>query len=109
MIIEQVGIVSSPDRSEELRRALSALLGPISVERGCIGCSLYTEAGVPNKFLLETRWNSDAAFMEHLRSELCRSLLVLIELGKEPPLVEFHEVSKTQGLELLAAVRREAV
>ena len=109
MIIEQVGIVSSPVGSEELRRALAALVGPTKVEPGCICCSLYTVAGRPNKFFFETRWRSEAELVKHLRSEQYRKLLILIELSNQPPVVEFHEVSKTQGLELVAAVRQEQV
>jgi quinol monooxygenase YgiN len=109
VIIERVGIVSSAGQSGELQRALFALVGPTSVEPGCIGCSLYTEAGNPHKFCLETRWRSEVDLVKHLRSEQYRNLLILIELGKEPPIVEFHDVSKTQGLELVAAVRRDPV
>jgi quinol monooxygenase YgiN len=109
MIIEWVGIVSSPDQREELRRALSALVGPTSVEPGCIGCSLYTEAGSPNRFCFETRWRSEAELVKHLRSEQYRNLLILIELADEPPVVEFHDVSKSYGLELVAAIRQGSV
>lgn len=109
MIIERVGIVSTPSKCEELRRGLSALLGPMSVEPGCIGCDLYTDAANPNKFCLEIRWRSEGYLFKHLRSERYRHLLILIELGKEPPAVEFHDVTKTQGLELVAAIRQEAV
>lgn len=109
MIIERLGIVSSPDQREELRRALSALIGPMSVEPGCVGCSLYTEVGRPNKFCFETRWRSEAELAKHIRSEQYRNLLILIELAKEPPLVEFHDVSKTHGLELVSAIRKNVV
>lgn len=109
MIIERIGIVCSPGKSEELRRGLSALVSPTTVEPGCMGCSLYTEVSNANKFYFETRWRSEAELFKHLRSEQYRHLLILIELGKEPPTVEFHDVSKTQGLELVMAIRRNAI
>lgn len=109
MIIEWVGIVTSADQREELRQALSALIGPISVEPGCIGCTLYTEAGRPNKFCFETRWKSEADLVKHIRSEQYRDLLILIELAKKAPIVEFHDVSKTHGLELVSAIRKDVV
>ena len=109
MVIERIGIVCSPNQSEELRRGLSALVGPMSVEPGCIACSLYTEANNAHKFYFETRWRSEVELFKHLRSEQYRQLLILIELGKEPPIVEFHSVSETHGLELVAAVRRDAI
>lgn len=109
MIIEWVDIVSSQDQREELRQALSAMVGPTSVEPGCIGCRLYTEAGRANRFCFETRWRSEAELVRHIRSEQYRNLLILIELAKEPPVIEFHDVSKTHGLEWISAIRHDVV
>ena len=106
MIIEKIAVLVAPERREDLRRAFSARLGPTCVEPGCIGCDLYQETGNPNRFCLETRWKSDQELIRHLRSEQYRSLLILLELSSEPPLIEFHEVAETRGLELIRAVRQ---
>ena len=107
MIIEKIAVVVDPQRREDLRRAFSSLLGPTCVEPGCISCDLYQEVGNPNRFCLETRWKSDQELIRHLRSEQYRSLLILLELGSEPPQIEFHNVVETKGLEWIHAVRQE--
>ena len=106
MIIERIAVLVAPEKREDLRRAFSSLVGPTGVEPGCIGCDLYLEAANLNRFCLETRWESDQALVTHLASEQYRNLLVLLELSKEPPLIEFHEVVETKGLELVHSVRR---
>jgi quinol monooxygenase YgiN len=107
MIIERVGIAVSPEKREDLRRALASLVEPISVEPGCLNCELYQLADNINRFSFEARWKTDRELVRHLRSELYRNLLMIIELGKEPPVIEFHEVAATKGLEFIQAVRRE--
>ena len=106
MMIERVGIGVAPDKREEMRRGLASLVGPTSVEAGCIGCELFQEAGNPDKFSFEARWNSKHDLMKHLRSEPYKNLLILMELGSDPPMIEFHSVVETRGLDLIESVRR---
>ena len=107
MIIEKVAILVDPQRREDLRKAFSALLGPTCVEPGCLRCDLYQESGDPNRFCFETRWKTDKELIRHLRSEQYRNFLILLELGSEPPQIEFHEVAETKGLELVHSVRQK--
>src|SRR5580700_1265574 len=107
MVIERIAILVAPEKREDLRRAFSSLLGPTGVEPGCISCDLFQEAGNLNRFCLETRWKSDQELIRHLRSEQYRNLLILLEVSSEPPLIEFHDVVETKGLELVRAVRQE--
>ena len=108
MIIERVAILVAPEKREDLRRAFSSLLGPTGVEPGCIGCHLYQEAGTVNRFCLETRWETDQELIKHLRSEQYKNFLILLELSAEPPLIEFHDVVETKGLELVRSVRQDS-
>jgi quinol monooxygenase YgiN len=107
LIIERIAFLVAPERREDLRRAFSSLLGPTCVEPGCISCHLYQEVGNLDRFCLETRWKTDQELIRHLRSEHYRNVLILLEASSEPPLIEFHAVLETQGLELIRAVRQE--
>lgn len=107
MIIETITMLVVPEWREDLRRAFSSRLGPISVEPGCIRCKLYQDAGDPNRFCLETRWKTNEELVRHLRSEEYRNLLILLESSKEPPVIEFHDVAETRGLEFVEIVRQD--
>jgi quinol monooxygenase YgiN len=105
MIIESLGLVARRDSRRELRAALSFLLGPTRVESGCVACHLYQDVTDPNHFRLECLWSTEADFLRHLRSDIYRQVLILMELSAEPPRVQFHHVADTHGLELVHATR----
>ena len=107
MIIERIAILTANGNREEVRHAFSSFLGPTSVEPGCISCDLYQGAGNPNRISLETRWRTEQELIKHLRSDQFRNLLILLELSTEPPLIEFHKVVETKGLELVRSVRED--
>ena len=105
MIIENVGIIVAPQKREELRRALSSMLGPTEAEAGCVSCHLYQESSNANAFRFEAHWRCQNDLAQHMRAYKYRNLLVLMEMGVEPPTIEFHVVSETRGLDLIQNIR----
>jgi len=105
VIIESVCIAVRPAKREELRRALAAWKGPTEVEPGCKSCRILQESDDPDSFCYEAQWNSEDDLVRHLRSDHYKRLLVLMDLGEEPPLIEFHTVLETMGLDFIQSVR----
>jgi len=106
MIIGLVGIVASPEKREDLGRALFSLLGPIQVEPGCLSCILYQDWSDANVLYIESRWETLNDLIHHILSDTYKRLLLLIELGVEPPTIEFLTVSEVRGLDFIEAVRQ---
>jgi len=107
MIIESLGLVAHRENRRKLQAALSYLLGPTRVEAGCVRCQLYQDVNDANILHFESVWKTEADLLRHLRSEIYRQLLILLELSAEPPSVQFHTVSETHGLEFVHATRRQ--
>jgi quinol monooxygenase YgiN len=105
LIIESVRIAVRPAKREELRRALTAWAGPTEVEPGCMSCQILQEVNDPQGFCYEAQWKSHDDLLRHIRAEHYKRLLVLMDLGEEPPLIEFHTVAETQGLDLVEHAR----
>lgn len=105
MIIESLQLVARRESRRELLAALSFLLGPTRVESGCVSCDLYLDGTNPNRFRFECIWKTEADLIWHLRSEIYKQLLILMELSVEKPIVQFHTISQTQGMELVHATR----
>jgi quinol monooxygenase YgiN len=105
LILESVRIRVTPTKREQLRRALAAWAGPAEVEPGCLSCRILQEDNDPQTFYFEARWKTQDDLLRHLRADHYKRLLVLMELGSGPPLVEFHTVAGTAGLELIQRVR----
>ena len=107
MIIEWVGIVASPENRADLGRALRSLTGPTQVERGCMSCLTYQDWEDADVLYLETRWETFDHLINHIQSDSYKSLLRLMELGVEPPTIEFLTVNEIRGLDLIRTVRGE--
>ncbi|MGA7410373.1 MAG: antibiotic biosynthesis monooxygenase family protein [Bryobacteraceae bacterium] len=105
MIIESVRIAVKPAKREQFRRALAAWSGPTAVQSGCVTCRILQEGGDLDAFFYEAQWRSREDLLRHLRSEHYKRLLILMEFGTGPPLVEFHTVAETQGLDLIEYAR----
>lgn len=105
VIIESVRILVKPTKREQLRRALAAWAGPTSVESGCESCRILEEGGEFDALCYQAQWKSREELLQHLRSEHYKRLLMLMDLGSEPPLVEFHTVTETKGLDLVEYAR----
>ena len=72
---------------------------------GCMSCWILQEAKVPYAFCYEARWKTQEDLLRHIRSKHYKRLLVLMDLGDEPPLVEFHGVVETRGFDLIERAR----
>jgi len=105
LIIESVRISVMPTKCEQVRRALAAWAGPTAVESGCLSCKILQEANDPLAFCYQAQWKTHDDLLRHIRTEHYKRLLVLMELGISPPLVEFHTVTETKGLDLIARTR----
>ena len=107
MIIESVRIAVMPAMCEQLLRALIAWAGPTAVESGCLSCRILQETSAPQAFCYQAQWKTHNDLLRHLRSEHYKRLLSLMELGTTPPLVEFHSVTETKGLDLIERARAD--
>jgi quinol monooxygenase YgiN len=106
LIIESVRIAAMPAKCEQLRRALAAWAGPTAVESGCLSCRVFEETRDPRAFYYQAQWKTQDDLLRHIRTEHYKRLLALMELGTAPPLVEFHTVSETRGLDLIECTRK---
>jgi quinol monooxygenase YgiN len=105
VIIESVCIAVRPAKREELRRALAAWRGPTEAEPGCKNCRILQQSDNPDAFYYVAQWSSEDDLLRHLRSDHYKHLLVLMDIGEEAPLIEFHTVAETVGLDLIQRVR----
>jgi quinol monooxygenase YgiN len=108
LIIESIRIAVSAARRDQLKRDLAAWSGPAGVESGCISCKILQEDSDPLAFCYQARWKTRDDLLRHLRADHYKRLLALLDLATEPPQIEFHTVSETNGLELIKQARNVA-
>jgi len=105
MILVTLSVFAPPGRREEMVEIFWMLLGPVRVEPGCIACGLY-EAPCDNDSLLYVEeWDTPEQLERHMRSARYELLLAVMESSARPPVLRYHTVSGSKGLEYLQAVR----
>jgi quinol monooxygenase YgiN len=92
-------------RTAEAIKALRLIMRAARAEKGLLGCNIMLDADEGNTIDYQERWQSREDFDDQLRSARYTRLLALMESASEQPLLEFHFVSCTCGLEYVEAVR----
>ena len=105
MIIERMSMLVPREKRQQLGSALASLVGPILVQPGCFSCQLTQSWATPDELRLEAKWANTEDLICHLRSEIYKRLLLLMELGAAAPVVEFYTVLEIRGLDLVEAAR----
>jgi quinol monooxygenase YgiN len=104
-VIERIKISELPGGKQQLGKALASLTGPTSVLPGCLSCSVLQTYQDSNELLVETDWESKEDLVRHLQSDTYKQLLLLMELGPKPPVIQFFTVIELRGLDLVEAAR----
>jgi len=94
---------------EEKRQAMIDILGSMEaltrIKPGCESCSLYEQTGEARAVLYIELWKTSEDLKQNVQSSMYMRLLTAMELCCETPAIQFHEISKTMGIEFIEALR----
>jgi len=107
VMLAMLRMKSAPLQRAEVVQGLRVLMRAARAEKGFMTGWLGVEPDDANSIHYEERWQTREDFEDQLRSSRFTRLLALMESASEQPLLEFHFVSETRGLEYVAAVRGE--
>jgi quinol monooxygenase YgiN len=102
MIVFSMGIVASDEKRTPILRALGSLLGPTRVAPGCMDAHLYADLDRLKTLLLVEEWQSREQFERNLDARKLRTLVAVIELSDEAPVVRVDSVEREEGINTLA-------
>lgn len=105
MFLSIVKIDALPGQEHIIMDVLESMKGPTSTLAGCLGCSLTIEVGADSTICYQEQWQDRETLDRHLRSPLYSRVLAAMELSRTPPVVEFLEVTKAGGLEVVEIAR----
>ena len=106
MIISVLRLSVPPERKADTIHMLNLMIGPTAARPGCINCRLYDNQGLEEEVLLMEEWESQKKLEQHLCSEEFKKVLEAMDMASEKPLLAFHCVSKTKGIELVQKLCR---
>lgn len=106
MVIVSLRFRVPHERHRHILNAAKLVLGPTRIKPGCIDCRLYQDLDEPDALFLVEEWESRKKFERHINSDQYRIILSLMEASDQSPEIKINTISKSEGLEAIAAVRR---
>src|SRR5271154_471033 len=98
-------IVAPDGKRTEILRALGALLGPTRAAAGCVQAQLYADLDKRKTLFLVEEWESREQFERNLDAIKLNTIVAVIELSSQAPVVYVDSVIREEGVDALALHR----
>ena len=84
---------------------LNSVMELIRLEEGCVSCRLYMDLQEEGALMLEQNWSSQSDLERHLRTDIFRTVLLVLEMAAEAPEIRFDVIERTTGLDTIRRIR----
>jgi quinol monooxygenase YgiN len=105
MIVVRIIMNVLPEKQKEVMQTLLSMIEPPGKESGYLSYGIFCDIEDKNVFNLISKWETRQDLDHHIRSGLFSVLLGTKSLLCEPPQIEIHTVSRSEGMEAIDAVR----
>jgi quinol monooxygenase YgiN len=105
MYLTVVKISPVPGREKEIIDILLSVRGPTLADAGCLECSILEEHDDEKAIVYLEKWQSGEELCNHIRSAIYSRVLKALELSDREPEIWFHEITVTQGMEVIERLR----
>ena len=105
MFLTVVKISPVPGREQEILDILLSVRGPTLADAGCLECSILEEHDDEQVIVYLEKWQTGEEMLNHIRSAIYSRVLKAMDLSDRKPEVWFHEITATQGMEVIERVR----
>jgi quinol monooxygenase YgiN len=101
VIVFSLHLKTPPEKRTAILRTLGALLGPTRVAPGCLIARLLVDIDDIQGIVLVEEWESRAQFEMQMDADKLNSLVAVIELSNETPIVHIDSVTREEGISTL--------
>jgi quinol monooxygenase YgiN len=105
VIIVRITMNAFIEKRTEVMQTLISMIEPTENEMGCLSCHVYRDIEDKNVFSLIEDWKTHEDLENYIRSDRFSVLLGTKSLLFEPPEIQIHTVSHSEGMETVKAVR----
>ena len=107
MIIVNITMNALIEKRTELMQTIPSMIEPTEKESGCLSSQGFLDIENKNSFSLMVKWATREDLDHYIRSDRFSVLLGTRSLLCEPPQIEIHTVSRSEGIETVNAARRK--
>ncbi len=105
MIIIRITMNALKEKRTEVMQTLLSMIEPTENGKGCLSCHISRDIEDKNVFSLIEEWDTREDLDAHIRSARFSVLLGTKSLLFEPPKIQIHTVSQSEGMETVNAAR----
>ena len=107
MVRLSVRLVARPGQARSLAAALRQLLAEARTARACVGHQLSTDLSDSDTLHYAEDWFTETDFRSQIGTPRFQRLIGIMEAAAEPPRFEVQIISRSYGLDYVAAVLRD--
>jgi quinol monooxygenase YgiN len=101
MTIVTLHLKVMPGKRWDMLKTMHGLIGPTSVQPGCLHCSFYSDTRNDDELILLEKWDTFTNLEKHIRSDEFRKIIRAMESLSEPPEINFYGIASIKGMELV--------
>lgn len=106
MIRMRLQLLPPDQRVDEVLSALRVLTSRTQVKTGCQGSHVTRGEHETAIVIYEETWRRWEDLEPHIRSKSFRTILELMELSTEKPLLQFEETGEIRGMDFVQKIRK---
>jgi quinol monooxygenase YgiN len=107
MIIVRITMNVLPEKQLEVMQTLLSMIEPTGKEAGCLSYAVFCDIEDESLFSLLEEWETREDLDHHIMSQRFGVLLGTKTLLCEPPKIQIHTVSQSEGMEAIHAARNK--
>jgi quinol monooxygenase YgiN len=101
MILSIIKITAASNNKDDILDILFFVKGPAEGKHGCLSCGIYQDLQNEHIIFYEELWEGSENLYSHIRSDLYRNILAVMDMSSEPPEIKFSTVSSVAGMDLI--------
>ncbi len=105
MIIFRIAMNALPEKQKEVFQTLLSMIESTAKEKGCLSHRVFRDIEDENGFSLIDEWETREDLDQHIMSAKFGVLLGTKSLLCEPPNIQIHTVSDSEGMAAVNAAR----
>ncbi len=109
MIDATIMLTVPSEKRKEIIQTFKAILGPIRLSEGCLGCNCYVDIEAENNIFFKEEWNTSEDLVSHLKSKHFCVLVGAMKLLTQEPVIRFNTIESTAGAEMLNNCNRDGI
>jgi len=105
MIIVRIIMNVLPEKQKEVMQTLLSMIESPGKDSGYLSYGIFCDIEDKNVFNLISEWETREDLNDHIKSYRFSVLLGTKSLLCEPPQIEIHTVSRSEGMEAIDAIK----